>query len=174
MLTIDTEIIKNLERARMQLYDDFSERASEEMASRCNASGVLESIYEDPFTRTDIFYSMIDTEYTKNLREISGFVVELFKQHGIGFRLFDLTTALHGYHRMTLLWVVDRQEFGFDFIWKSDETNEYESFYRLGLINRCGDISNGDILDAPQQTVQFFCDGAKLPEWFVSGLSHNA
>jgi hypothetical protein len=172
MLTIDTEIIKNLERARMQLYDDFDERTNVEIALKCN-KGFLESIYEDPFKRTDIFYSLIDDQYTTNLRENCSLILDLFRRHGIAYRLCDINNVLHGYHRMTFIWVVDRQEYGFDFIWKSDETNNYESFYRLGLINRCGDICNGDILDAPHQTIRYFCDDADLPAWFASGLAHN-
>lgn len=179
VITIDNEIPRNVARCRVSLYEEFTKRTTNYIAEQCN-KGVLMKAFENPITRASIFFKLIDEQYTGLLRETVEEVKATFAKHGIEFRLYDITAVIHQYHRMILLWNIDGMEYSFDFLWDSArfdpeaEHNPFPAFYRTGLVNRCGDIADGDILGLPEKTIQPFEFEKDLPSWFVSGLKQNS
>lgn len=179
VITIDNEIPRNVARCRVQLFEEFTNRTTNYIAEQCK-QGVLAREFENPIVRAGIFFKLIDEHYTGLLRDTAEEIKKLFARHGLEFRLYDITTVIHEYHRMILIWRVGEFDYTFDFLWDSAHYNPhaehdpFDSFYRLGLLNRCGDIVNGDILGLPERTKQYFIDDKDLPEWFVTGLKPNA
>lgn len=164
---IEAEYDRHLYRLRNRVYDEFSTRTNAEIARR-SLSGILPIKMENPFNRADVFFDLIESQYNSRLRESIEAIKLLFDRHGIGFRLIDIHQCMHGYHRMTFAWAVKGNEYVFDFLFDSSQDNPFESFYRLGEIDRCGTATKGDILN--EDTRQFIEDGDDLPNWFVTAL----
>ena len=179
VITIDNEIPRNVARCRVSLYEEFTKRTTNYIAEQCKA-GVLSRTFECPIVRAGIFFKLIDEQYTGLLREIVAEIKSKFAKHGIEFRLYDITGVIHQYHRMVLIWNIREVEYSFDFLFDSaihDPETQHKSFpafYRLGLVNRCGDIAEGDILGLPEKTIQLFEFEKDLPDWFVSGLKQDS
>lgn len=167
--TIDAEVPLHLGRVRKRVFDEFAHRADEYIATQCK-DGVVDKRFENPITRAGIFYNLIDEQYLSLLREAVNDTKRLFANHDISFRLYDIGACVHSYHRITLLWVVNRVEYVFDFLFDSSTDDPFESFYRISEISSCGELLNGDILN---NTRQLFEDNAELPHWFVSGLQQK-
>ena len=168
---IEAEYDKHIVRLKHRVFEEFTLRTDGEIAHR-SKSGVLPRRMENPIKRADVFFGLIESQYNALLRDVVENIKELFQRHDIEFRLSDIHSCMHGYHRITMLWTADGHEMVFDALFDSSQDDAFESFYRLGEINRCGTPINGDILD--EHSRQHFEDGADLPSWFVQRLQRNS
>ena len=168
---IEAEFDIHIKRVKGRLFDEFQLRMEDEIA-KSSKGGFLEKSQENPINRSKVFFDLIDAQYTSVLRETIEEIKQLFDNHDIGFRLLDINYCIHGYHRMTFIWVEDGREYVFDFLFDSDQHNPFEPFYRLGEIDGCGTPVNGDILHSDSQ--RLFSEQLDLPYWFVRGLQKNS
>ena len=168
---IEAEYNRHIFRLKNRVFEEFTFRSDAEIARQSKA-GVLLRKMENPINRADVFFGLIEDHYNSLLREAVDNIKALFERHNLSFRLIDIDECMHGYHRITMLWSVNRYEFVLDCFFDSSENEPFESFYRLGQIDSCGTAINGDILNT--DTRQFLEDNADFPSWFVNGLQRNS
>jgi hypothetical protein len=165
---IDYETRKHLTIVTDTLIERFGE-SMEEDAAQSSTTGTVPPAMEDPLVRAQATYALITTHYINPLFATIELVKELFSSHDILFRLYDIGSSNHRFSRTTLCWVVNNEQYLFDF---SFEPNESSScFYGLAQINACGEPMRGDILYGTENSLT---NKQPLPAWFVSGLAKNS
>ena len=166
---IDTEFNSHLRKVRTRLYPEFTKRTKDYIAEH-SPDGYMHRMHENDIVRSDLFFRLIDEQYLSVLYGIGDTIKTLFDSHGIGFRLYDIGEVRHGYQHLTFLWNAGGNEYIFDFSFDSAQHNPFDSYYKTGLINSCGEIVDGDMMHG---SGQYFEDNADLPQWFIDGLRQN-
>jgi hypothetical protein len=167
--TLEKEIPVHLAKVKLVLYTDFEERTDEIIAAACT-DGYLSRRFEDPIVRAQTFFDAIEKYYIAKLDEAVQNITEIFREYSIESRLYDVHKCLHGFQRITLLWNLKGKEYYCDVQFDSSNDDPLDSFYRVGVLDGCGELIDGDILT---NQIRFFDEG-ELPFWFTDGLSTDS
>lgn len=166
---IDTELVSHVRKIRAKIYPIFTQRTKEFIAER-STEGYMSRLVEADIVQSTIFFKLIDEQYLSVLYDLTNKIKTIFDSHGIEFRLYDIGEVRHGFQHLTFLWNSRGGEYIFDFCFDSAQHNTFPSYYKIGLINSCGELVDGDILHG---SAQYFEDNSDLPQWFIDGLRHN-
>lgn len=168
---IDLAVENHLPNVYPRIFEDFTVRTNNHIASISSKNGVLAKEYEKKIAYNSLLATLIDQQYMGLLYETTEKVKAIFERHGLLFRLYDIHRVIHGYHRLSLIWFVGSKEIVFDFLFDSSTEEPFDSFFRLVELNSSGNITNGDTITGK---VNILDEDPDFPSWFYSAIRRNS